>query len=48
MTGRVIAQIFPKITYHPGATILEAWRGPTTAAGNVSNVSICVREAAKS
>src|SRR5271166_3976922 len=42
MTGRVIAQIFPKITYRPGPTILEV-KGLTTAAGNVSNVSIRVR-----
>jgi ribose transport system ATP-binding protein len=42
MTGRVIAQIFPKIAYRPGATILEV-KGLTTAAGNVSNVSIRVR-----
>ena len=42
MTGRVIAQIFPKIAYRPGATILKV-KGLTTAAGDVSNVSIDVR-----
>jgi ribose transport system ATP-binding protein len=42
MTGRVVAQIFPKISYRPGTTILEV-RKLTTAAGNVSNVSIHVR-----
>jgi ribose transport system ATP-binding protein len=42
MTGRFIAQIFPRIVHRPGATILEV-KGLTTAAGNVSNVSIRVR-----
>jgi ribose transport system ATP-binding protein len=42
MTGRVIAQIFPKITYRPGATVLEV-SGLTTAGGIVSNVSIRVQ-----
>ena len=42
MTGRVIAQIFPKIAHRPGATILEV-EGLTTAAGNVANVSLHVR-----
>ena len=45
MTGRVIAQIFPKIANRPGATILEV-KGLTTATGNVSNVSIRPCEAA--
>ena len=42
MTGRVIAQIFPRIVHHPGATILEV-KGLTTVANNVSNVSIRVQ-----
>ena len=42
MTGRVIAQIFPRIAHRPGATILEVKR-LTTATGNVSNVSIRVQ-----
>jgi ribose transport system ATP-binding protein len=42
MTGRVIAQIFPRIANRPGATILEV-KGLTTAAGNVSNVSFRVQ-----
>ena len=42
MTGRVIAQIFPKIAYRPGETLLEV-EDLSTAAGNVSNVSIHVR-----
>ena len=42
MTGRVVAQIFPKINYRPGASLLEV-RNLSTSAGNVSNVSIRVR-----
>jgi len=42
MTGRVIAQIFPKIEYRPGATMLEV-KGLTTASGSVSNVSLQVK-----
>ena len=42
MTGRVVAQIFPKINYRPGASFLEV-RNLSTSAGNVSNVSIRVR-----
>jgi ribose transport system ATP-binding protein len=42
MTGRVIAQIFPKITYRPGETLLEV-ASLTTADGLVRNVSINVR-----
>jgi ribose transport system ATP-binding protein len=42
MTGRVIAQIFPKVQYRPGKTML-AVNGLTTAAGIVSNVSIHVK-----
>jgi len=42
MTGRVIAQIFPKVAYRPGATVLEV-KGLTTVTGIVSNVSIHVR-----
>jgi ribose transport system ATP-binding protein len=42
MTGRVVAQIFPKINYRPGASILEV-RNLTTSGGAVSNVSIRVR-----
>jgi ribose transport system ATP-binding protein len=42
MTGRVVAQIFPKINYRPGASLLEV-RNISTSAGNVSNVSIRVR-----
>jgi len=40
MTGRVIAQIFPKIQYRPGAAVLTL-NGLTTA--NVSDVSLNVR-----
>jgi ribose transport system ATP-binding protein len=42
MTGRVVAQIFPKINYRPGASLLEV-RNLSTSAGTVSNVSIRVR-----
>jgi ribose transport system ATP-binding protein len=42
MTGRVIAQIFPRIAHRPRETILEVKR-LTTATGNVSNVSIRVQ-----
>ncbi len=42
MTGRVIAQIFPKVRYQPGATMLDV-RGLTTRGGVVSNVSIRVQ-----
>ncbi len=42
MTGRVIAQIFPKIQYRPGANILEV-KHLTTANGIVSDVSIRVQ-----
>src|SRR5215510_7177485 len=38
MTGRVIAQIFPKVQYRPGETMLEV-DGLTTAGGIVSKVS---------
>ncbi len=42
MTGRVIAQIFPKVAYRPEATLLKV-EGLTTSTGGVSNVSIHVR-----
>ena len=42
MTGRVIAQIFPKVAYRPGKIVLDV-KGLTTASGSVSNVSIHVR-----
>jgi ribose transport system ATP-binding protein len=42
MTGRVIAQIFPKIAHRPGATQLEV-NELSTAKGDVSNVSFRVR-----
>ena len=42
MTGRVIAQIFPKVDYRPGATMLRV-DGLTTATGSVTNASIEVR-----
>jgi ribose transport system ATP-binding protein len=42
MTGRVIAQIFPKVAYRPGATVLEV-KDLTTVAGGVSKVSIHVK-----
>jgi ribose transport system ATP-binding protein len=42
MTGRVIAQIFPKVRYRPGATMLDV-KGLTTRGGVVSNVSIRVQ-----
>jgi len=42
MTGRVIAQIFPKIAYRPSRIVLDV-KGLTTATGSVSNVSIHVR-----
>src|SRR4030095_12107135 len=42
MTGRVIAQIFPKVAYRPGGTVLEV-KDLTTVAGGVSKVSIHVK-----
>jgi ribose transport system ATP-binding protein len=42
MTGRVIAQIFPKVEHRSGATMLQV-AGLTTASGSVSDVSIHVR-----
>src|SRR5437667_12731299 len=42
MTGRVIAQIFPKIAHRPGATQLEV-NELSTAKGSVSKVSFQVR-----
>jgi ribose transport system ATP-binding protein len=42
MTGRVIAQIFPKIRYNPGETVL-AIEDLSTASGAVANVSLQVR-----
>jgi ribose transport system ATP-binding protein len=42
MTGRVIAQIFPKIRYNPGETVL-AIENLSTASGAVANVSLQVR-----
>jgi ribose transport system ATP-binding protein len=42
MTGRVIAQIFPKIAHRPGATQLEV-KELSTAKGSVSKVSLQVR-----
>jgi ribose transport system ATP-binding protein len=42
MTGRVIAQIFPKVQYRPGAVILDV-DGLRTAGGSVINVSLKVR-----
>jgi ribose transport system ATP-binding protein len=42
MTGRVIAQIFPKITFRPGERLLEV-NNLTTAAGNVRQVSLDLR-----
>jgi ribose transport system ATP-binding protein len=43
MTGRVIAQIFPKVQYRPGETMLEV-EGLTTAGGIVSKVSLRVKK----
>src|SRR5262249_34908936 len=43
MTGRVIAQIFPRVQYRPDATMLEG-KGLTTAGGIVSNVSLQVKK----
>ena len=42
MTGRVIAQIFPRVAYRPAATVLEV-KGLTTVTGGVSKVSIHVK-----
>jgi ribose transport system ATP-binding protein len=42
MTGRVIAQIFPKVEHRSGETMLQVV-GLTTASGSVSDVSIHVR-----
>src|SRR5439155_9748904 len=42
MTGRVITQIFPKVNYRPGATLLEV-EGLAVAGSPVRNVSINVR-----
>ncbi|HUL08120.1 MAG TPA: sugar ABC transporter ATP-binding protein [Candidatus Acidoferrum sp.] len=42
MTGRVIAQIFPKVAYRPGATLLEV-KDLTTVGGAVSKVSLHVK-----
>ena len=42
MTGRVIAQIFPKISYRPGEVVLDVHK-LTTTTGTVSDVSIQVR-----
>ena len=42
MTGRVIAQIFPKINFRPGEWLLDV-SNLTTVAGNVRRVSLNVR-----
>jgi ribose transport system ATP-binding protein len=42
MTGRVIAQIFPKIAYKPGDLVLDV-KNLSTATKTVSNVSLQVR-----
>src|SRR5262245_34753212 len=42
MTGRVIAQIFPKIAYRPGDVVLDV-QGLSTATKTVSKVSLQVR-----
>jgi ribose transport system ATP-binding protein len=42
MTGRAIAQIFPKVQHRSGVTMLDV-KGLTTASGSVSNVSLRVR-----
>jgi len=43
MTGRVIDQIFPKISFRPGDSVLDV-EHLTTAGGAVRDVSICVRQ----
>ncbi len=43
MTGRVIDQIFPKVRYRPGKTILKA-KNLTAADGTVTDVSLNVRQ----
>jgi ribose transport system ATP-binding protein len=42
MTGRVIAQIFPRVRYAPGSEVLEI-EGLSTRSGNVKDVSLTVR-----
>jgi ribose transport system ATP-binding protein len=42
MTGRVITQIFPRIVYRPGRTVLEV-AGLTTSSGTVRGVSLALR-----
>jgi len=42
MTGRVIDQVFPKVAYAPGETLLEV-EGLTTSTGTVRDVSIDVK-----
>ena len=46
MTGRIVAQIFPKITLVPGRVLLRS-ETLTTSSGAISNVSISRAEAAK-